>query len=203
MSAIRLTLTPKEGQEAQPVTQWLTFSQYPHVDPRSARITFAGRQYEIIYSRLERDLGVTLIPNKLSVKFFPGRQNVESWRSDFLVQASPGAAPAPAAVYTNETCAAGAWTLFQSGAAADHWSYTILGVGNRNGIGIMTLGCVLVTLGSLYAFYIKPVLTNRRKQAALQAGTSPASGDPPRGESRRPEGELDSEWGIPTASEVR
>lgn len=176
-SAIRLVLTPRGGEDRTPRTQWVAFSQYPYTEARPIRVRLPGMtdEYEIIYSRLERSLNATLIPRKLSVKFFPGRQNVESWRSDFLVQAGPGAAPSPAAVYTNQTCTAGGWTLFQSGAAGDHWSYTVLGVGNRKGIWTMVLGCLLVTLGSLYAFYVKPVLLKRRAAAGrASAGTSRA-----------------------------
>lgn len=171
MSAVRLQLTPTGGDANQSITQWAMFSQYPHTEANPIHVKVPGipGEYEIIYSRLERPLGARLIPQKLSVKFFPGRRNVESWRSDFFVQANADTAPEPSAVYTNQTCTAGAWTLFQSGAAGDHWSYTILGVGNRRGIWTMLLGCTLVTLGSMYAFYVKPILIKRRADAGRNA----------------------------------
>lgn len=165
MSAVRMKLTPKGGNEADAVTRWCMFSQYPLAEPHPIQVRIPGMDdtYEIIYSRLERDLGTTIIPGKLSVTFFPGRRNVESWRSDFLVKADDGSLM-PGAVYTNQTCSVGEWTLFQSGAAGDHWSFTILGVGNRRGIYPMLIGCVLVTIGCLYAFYIKPILINRLRR---------------------------------------
>ncbi len=47
------------------------------------------------------------------------------------------------------------------------WSWSSLGVGNREGIWTMVLGCILVPVGCIYAFYIKPVIVRRRKAEAL------------------------------------
>ncbi len=44
-------------------------------------------------------------------------------------------------------------------------NYTVLGVGNRNGVNVMLLGCCLAVLGMIYAFYIKPLIKRRRQQA--------------------------------------
>jgi len=184
-SAVRLRLTGRGEHAGESVTRWCVFSQYPHEDARAIKVRPPGQavDWEIIYSRLERPLGVTIAPGRLSVKFFPGRQNVESWRSDFFVKDSPGDPARPGAVYTNQTCRVGEWTLFQSGAAGDHWSYTILGVGNRRGIAPMVVGCVLITLGCLFAFYVKPVL--RRRMESL---------NPP---------DLSDSWGQPDAGRQR
>jgi len=167
MSSIRVEFTGKGELDGWQDTRWCLFRQYPHVDARPLNFeTPDGRNWELIYSRLAHELGVDIAARKLSVTYFPGRQNVESWRSDFVVVDGPSAKPEPGMVYTNETCKAGAWTLFQSGAAKDNWSYTILGVGNRNGIIPMVLGCVLITIGCWYAFYVKPILKKRRQAAA-------------------------------------
>jgi hypothetical protein len=48
-------------------------------------------------------------------------------------------------------------------------NYTVLGVGNRNGVYTQLLGCVIAVAGMLYAFYVKPVI-KRRKQAEVLAG---------------------------------
>jgi hypothetical protein len=163
-SAIRLKFTGTGALAGWSETQWCPFSQYPHVDTVPIRVHAPNSPdtWEFIYSRYERDLGATLAGGKLSVKFFPGRQSAESWRSDFFAQRTGATAPVAAAVYTNQTYALGPYTLFQSGAATDHWSWTILGVGNRRGIWPMTLGCVLIVLGTLYAFYAKPLILRRR-----------------------------------------
>ncbi len=41
----------------------------------------------------------------------------------------------------------------------------MLGVGNRNGVNVMLLGCCLAVLGMIFAFYIKPLIKRRRQQA--------------------------------------
>lgn len=175
-SAIRVQFNGRGPSAGRQLTRWISFSQYPHVDARSIRLTMPGdpREWEVTYSRMRHDLGVQVVPGKLSVKFFPGRQNVESWRSDFRVLSPGDNAPKAGAVYTNQTYAAGGWTFFQSGAAGDHWSYTILGVGNRNGINAMLLGCVLITLGALYAFYVKPIIRRRMVAGATAAPVRPS-----------------------------
>jgi hypothetical protein len=50
-------------------------------------------------------------------------------------------------------------------------NYTVLGVGNRNGVYIQLLGCVIAVAGMIYAFYVKPVLKRRRQDEVL-AGLS-------------------------------
>lgn len=187
VSAIRMELKARDGSWSE--TRWCTFSSYPDVSPQLPRDSHLdatplsvrlpdGQAWEIIYSRLKRDLGATLIPGRLTTVFFPGKRAVESWRSDFFVDEPDRDELRHGCVYTNQTHNAGGWTLFQSGAARDHWGYTVLGVGNRRGIWPMVLGCILIPLGSLYAFYVKPWLIRRRQQAALvaaaEAGRLPA-----------------------------
>ncbi|MFN0134337.1 MAG: hypothetical protein ACKVW3_17630 [Phycisphaerales bacterium] len=44
-------------------------------------------------------------------------------------------------------------------------SFTILGVGNNPGIHIIALGGILMSVGIPWAFYVKPLILRRRKQA--------------------------------------
>lgn len=164
LSAIRLKLTGRGEHADWSESRWLMHSFYPHVDARVLNVEtpWDNNQWELIFSRRAVDLGAKLYAGKLSVEFFPGRRGVESWRSDFTAVEDGDTAPIPSSVFTNSTTTVGRWTYFQSGAATDHWSYTILGVGNRHGILPMTMGCILITLGCIYAFYIKPVLIRRR-----------------------------------------
>ena len=168
-SAIRLKFTGRGTLAGWSDTQWAMFSQYPDDEARPIVVRPPGteRGWELVYSRVPHDLGAQLFPGALSVDFFPGRRSAETWRSDFQVQPDGAARPVAGSVQTNDTFAVGAWTLFQSGAARDHWTYTVLGVGNRRGIWPMLLGCVMITLGCLYAFYVKPVLRRRRQERAL------------------------------------
>jgi len=57
--------------------------------------------------------------------------------------------------------------------------FTILGVGNNPGIYVIAAGGVMMAVGTLWAFYVKPWLVRREKrriQAALAAGTWPVPG---------------------------
>ena len=47
-------------------------------------------------------------------------------------------------------------------------NYTVLGVGNRNGVMVQLAGCCIAVIGMIYAFYVKPTL-KRRRQAAVYA----------------------------------
>jgi hypothetical protein len=60
----------------------------------------------------------------------------------------------------------GSWIFFQAGYDPDGQSSTI-GVGNRPGVIVMLSGCVLIVSGLLYAFYVKPIVIRRMKNAAL------------------------------------
>ncbi len=181
-SAVRVKITGRGPYAGFEQSTWVAFSIYPHTEadthPVSIRLP-DGTTWELLYSRYRWPLGAKLAARKLSVKFFPGRMGVESWRSDFVAQVDDQP-PEPAVVATNVTYAVGPWTLFQSGAAQDHWSYTILGVGNRRGIWPMSIGCILITLGCLYAFYVKPALIRRQRRRALRTAAAEAMhGSPP------------------------
>lgn len=169
-SMVRLELIGRGAHSGWSQTVWCGYSQYPHVDARPATLTGPdGRPYELLYSRLRRSLNASLALRKLEVELLPGRGDPNAWKSVLLAQAQGDPAPSDALVYTNFTYSIGGWTFFQSGAPSrePYWEWTILGVGNRHGIWPMTLGCTMVTLGSLYAFYIKPIIRRRKMQAAL------------------------------------
>ncbi|MBM4112929.1 MAG: hypothetical protein FJ253_06075, partial [Phycisphaerae bacterium] len=46
-------------------------------------------------------------------------------------------------------------------------NYTILGVGNRQGVVVQLAGVVLAVIGMLYAFYVKPVIKRRRRAEVM------------------------------------
>ena len=57
---------------------------------------------------------------------------------------------------------------FQGDVASAGLNYTVLGVGNRNGVYIQLLGCVIAVVGMAYAFYVKPILKQRRRRAIYE-----------------------------------
>ncbi len=62
----------------------------------------------------------------------------------------------------------GRWLFFQAAWDVDGQRWTILGVGNRPGMWTMTLGCLMVFVGLMYAFYVKPIIIARNKKKALE-----------------------------------
>lgn len=59
------------------------------------------------------------------------------------------------------------WTLFQAQWDPNGQRFTVLGVGNRPGVWVMTAGSLIMTVGLLYAFYAKPLIIRRMKERAL------------------------------------
>lgn len=148
--------------------QWASYTPYPFQADHPLLIQPPGtdKAWEFALSRAERPLGFDLLGRRLHVNFFPGRRSADTWQSDFFVRAGDSGSYAKATVLTNRTHEVGGLTLFQSGADPNHWRFTTLGVGNRRGIPGMVLGSVMIPLGSLYAFYLKPVLRRRRVEKA-------------------------------------
>jgi hypothetical protein len=46
--------------------------------------------------------------------------------------------------------------------------FTVLGVANRPGVYVMTAGSILIVLGIGFAFYVKPILLRKKKEALAQ-----------------------------------
>jgi hypothetical protein len=74
----------------------------------------------------------------------------------------------------------GSWLFFQAQWDPEGQRWTILGVGNRPGVPVMIGGCVMIVVGVLYAFYVKPVIIRRMKEKAIRkAGEKKASVEMP------------------------
>lgn len=168
VSAILVEVAGRDNPQQTKQRFWCAFSMYPDVDSHPVQFQLGGQgpQWELVFSRLRHDLGASLTGELLTVTHFPGHQGIDGYQSDFMIERE-GVAPYMATVRTNHTYRVGKWTLYQSGYDADdEWRYTVLGVGNRNGIWIMTSGCAIVALGCLYAFYVKPWLIRRMRLSA-------------------------------------
>lgn len=66
-------------------------------------------------------------------------------------------------------------------------NYTVLGVGNRNGVWTQLVGCIIAVIGMCYAFYVKPMIKRRRQQAVyatLAAASAGSNGTPAKEENR-------------------
>jgi hypothetical protein len=47
-------------------------------------------------------------------------------------------------------------------------NYTVLGVGNRNGVNVQLAGCCIAVLGMIYTFYLRPVIKRRRQMRVYE-----------------------------------
>ncbi len=61
----------------------------------------------------------------------------------------------------------GDWLFFQAAYDGENHNWTQLGIGNRPGVRIMILGCVMIFVGLAYAFYAKPLIIARMKRNAI------------------------------------
>ncbi len=187
-SMVRLSLAA--GGVAR--STWVPFHLYPVRDAASTlrRYEFDpaevvapdGRPIEVVLSRQRLALpGPVALDDFLlttHVGGFSGRtSSIRNWTS--LVRfGEDGGWSDPVAVSLNEPIEHDGYWYFQaqwdppSGPrfAGDPPSaglnYTVLGVGNRNGVGVQLGGCCIAVAGMLYAFYVKPLLRRRHAAAA-------------------------------------
>lgn len=159
---------------------------------KTVNVPFSDQPYETMWNGpsiplpgsdavLELQLGDRRrpMPMKITLKKFdlvryPGSQNMNGpfrdFKSTLLVQDVSGKSPPFTDVaHMNHPVHfdRGEWTIFQAGWDPDGQRWTILGIGNRSGMWAMILGCVMIAVGLLYAFYAKPLIIRRMKARAL------------------------------------
>lgn len=69
----------------------------------------------------------------------------------------------------------GDWTFFQAQWDPNGQKWTVLGVGNRPFVDTMILGCGMIFVGLMYAFYLKPIIIRRMKQNAIEKAKQSAA----------------------------
>ncbi len=167
-SCIRLLLRSKDGEWMKHV--WVPFSPFnadnfidqvmPTVVPDVPKIG----QTQFIYGRALRPLPAVMTLERLHTEFYPGERQAREWTSYFRYRDPESQQVQRGKAFLNNTYTIGDWTFFQARASGDHKSWTILGVGNRRGVVAQLIGCLLISLGMVYAFTIKPILVRRRKE---------------------------------------
>ncbi len=155
-----------------PETQWVEYSHYAHpsrVGYYPRRVTLAsGRQLELLYSRETLRLPAPVALEEFQLEVYPGGEKERDYKS--LVRFyENGRWSDLEEVHSNNPTEHDGWWYFQSTwdppderAGYAGMNYTGLGVGNRHGVGTMLLGSILTVLGTLWAFYVKPVILRRR-----------------------------------------
>lgn len=187
----RLRLSTPDGG-----SRWLRFHQYPFDGPgwvlrrhiyEPSRIQLAdGTRIEVLFGRRRVPL-----PSEVSLEEFVltshigdfdgDTANIRNYTSMLRFRDQPGQPwTDPRPVSVNEPVEhEGYWYFqaqwdppdqprFQGDVASAGLNYTVLGVGNRNGVHIQLLGCVIAVVGMAYAFYVKPILKQRRRRAVYE-----------------------------------
>ncbi|MCC7291622.1 MAG: hypothetical protein IT449_06140 [Phycisphaerales bacterium] len=189
LSMIRLDMT--SGGRTR--SEWIPFSTYAALDEnygyrgrypfRPLRLMLAdGRRIEVLFSRERHRLPapVALEDFELLAQLggYTGESlTVRNWRSDLRFWSDAGWTGSQPVSVNSPSENRGywyyqaAWDPPPQNASGGGMNYTVLGVGNRNGVNIMLAGCCLSVIGMIYAFYFKPRIIRRRKeQAALKLG---------------------------------
>jgi hypothetical protein len=69
----------------------------------------------------------------------------------------------------------GRWAFFQAAWDPQGQRWTVLGVGSRPGVWVMVAGCLMMAVGLLYAFYLKPIIIKNMKKKALAQARAKAA----------------------------
>jgi hypothetical protein len=158
------------------------FAQYARMVPwETPKIKVPGTTAE-----LELQLGNTFrgLPARVTLeKFefvpFPGGDvgsTAKDFRAHLIIEDPETGEPRSAVAHLNNPVYVQGrfWTYFQAAWDPEGQRWTVLGVGNRPAVGIMTTGSVMIFVGLLYAFYVKPIILRKMKEAALAAATQAA-----------------------------
>lgn len=143
-----------------------------------------GRRIEFMFSRERLPLPGAVVLDDFVVDStiggFTGQtSSITDWKSMVRFAAADGSLTPPMKVSVNKpTEFKGHWFFqaqwdppdparAQGEVGSKGLNYTVLGVGNRNGVNVQLFGACLSVIGMLYAFYAKPVIKRRRQQAVL------------------------------------
>ncbi len=189
------TLAKVQIPDATPTngTPWVRFHKYPfeseqetlmryYLEPTVYRLK-DGREIEVILSRRRMSL-----PDPVILDSFHLTTNVGGYTGeqgtirDYTSQVSfitPNGNTPPESVSTNAPISHGGYAYFQAfwdpplpgrgpgDPGSKGMNYTVLGVGNREGVWVQLFGCCLAVVGMIYAFYVKPAIKRRRRMAVL------------------------------------
>jgi len=181
--------------EGEPTSIWLKYHEFPFNSEAEAlpgypfqptTITLSdGRQVELLFSRKRMLLPASIVLDDFEVDYHVGgysgdNLSVNEWNSYLRFAAQDGLSnPQPVAV--NRPGEHDGFWFFQSrwdppgnaggknGAPSAGLNFTVLGVGNRDGVYVQLLGCAVAVMGMIYAFYIKPMI-KRRNRDRVHAG---------------------------------
>ncbi len=177
--------------------RWVEFSLYavdnarfalPRHPFHPARLKLAdGREMEVLFSRERLPLKTEAALEDFVLTTHDGgytgeQGSIRNYTSMIRFRDTPTASwTASVAVSVNDPVEHNGYWYFQaqwdppegpsarSQRGSPGLNYTVLGVGNREGVWIQLSGCVIAVLGMAYAFYVKPVIIRRRMGQARGA----------------------------------
>jgi hypothetical protein len=167
-SLVRVEINDGKGL----VSAWLPFNTYAFEDDQRAepnRFTWRpravtlsdGRKLWLMYSRWRDPLPSPVALDRFLLKTYPGGDRPSDFVSLLRFERNGDWSPIRE-VKSNQPKQHGNLWYFQSQWDPGTQAYTILGVGNRNGVGAMLAGVILSIAGMAWAFYVKPVIKRRR-----------------------------------------
>ncbi|MHC5113297.1 MAG: hypothetical protein ACYTGP_02570 [Planctomycetota bacterium] len=185
-------------------THWLPFHRYAFDRAEDVLLRFPfrpttfttpdGRVIEMLYGRARHPLPAAVVLDDFRVRTHIGgyagtNTSVRDWTS-VIRFADENRWTEPAEVSVNAPREHGGFWFFQSqwdppieprgpgdpGSAG--LNYTVLGVGNRQGVLVQLAGCCLAVLGMIYAFYVKPAIKRRRQRRVYEAAAPRAVPEP-------------------------
>ena len=176
-------------------TLWVPFSRYAFdapsdairrapYEPRAIKLA-DGREIEVLFSRRRLPLGTEVALDEFVLTAHEGgftgeTGSIRDYRSRLRFRAPGSAAWSDAADASVNSPVEhdGLWYFQSMWDAPDNrpaegevmsagLNYTVLGVGNREGVLVQLLGCCIAVAGMVYAFYVKPVIKRRNRAAVL------------------------------------
>ena len=171
---------------------WLPYHNYIFDEPESVlrrqryqprRIQLAdGREYELMFGRARLPLPAPVALEEFQVEAHVGgytgsSSSIADWRSVVRFLAPDGLSESLTVSVNKPKEFDGYWFFqamwdppdrearFEGDPGSNGLNYTVLGVGNRNGVHVQLLGCCIAVLGMIYAFYVKPAIKRRRQKA--------------------------------------
>jgi hypothetical protein len=149
-------------------------------------ITEDNRVLELMLSRQRMELPVPVVLDDFVLTshvggFSGGTLSILNWTSHVRFADGDGWGPVQEVTVNGPSENSDLW-FFQSAwdppdsgrfagqTRSEGLNYTVLGVGNRNGVVVQLFGCAVSVIGMIYAFYVKPQLLLKRRKKKKLAG---------------------------------
>lgn len=183
---LQLALSHGKWTDNQIFVPFQQFGLHGDLAPTAVKVPGTGK-VSFVFSTLRWKLPAALTLLSCKELFYPGGN---SFPRDFISKVRfanlQTHQSTVAVIHLNHPETLDGQHFFQArfGKQANGTPFTVLGVGNTNGLYPMIVGVIMIIFGIGYAFYIKPVLINIKKQqlarfaaAQKQAGASASGGN--------------------------